>query len=114
MGLPPDARTMVMTGANAMMNNAANGGGMMAPGMMMDMNMISAMGMMNGGDMGMANPMMQNIMGDGVQGQPGGVPNNGTPDQVGMMPDGFNPAAGPGGMMNMGMGGDFVMGVRLV
>ncbi|PPQ99531.1 hypothetical protein CVT24_005321, partial [Panaeolus cyanescens] len=104
--LPPDTRTMVMTGANAMMNNAAGNAGMMVPNMMMDMGMMNAMGMMNGGDMGMPNPMMQNMMGEG---QPGVVPTTGTTDQVGMMPDGFNPAAGPGGMLNMGMGGDFGM-----
>jgi len=109
---------MVMTGASAMMNNAANPG-MMGPGVMMDMSgMMGPMGMGMNGDMGMGGPMMQGMMPDGVQGQqavgPGG---NGTPEQVGngvgMMQDGFNPAAGGPGMMNMGMGGEYGMQVNL-
>jgi pre-mRNA 3'-end-processing factor FIP1 len=106
--LPPEVRTMVMTGANAMMNNAANPN-MMGANVMMDMGMMGPMGMGMNGDMGMGNPMMQGMMGggpDGAQGQqPGVVANNGTPEQV-MMQEGFNPNAG--GMMNMGMpGGEY-------
>lgn len=105
--LPPEVRTMVMTGANAMMNNAANPN-MMGANVMMDMGMMGPMGMGMNGDMGMGNPMMQGMMGgpEGAQGQQPGVgTNNGTPEQV-MMQDGFNPNAG--GMMNMGMpGGEY-------
>jgi len=113
--LPPEVRTMVMTGANAMMNNATANTGMM-PGVMMDMSgMMGPMGMGMGGDMGMGNPMMQGMMGaDGGQGQQPGIGINGTPEHVngvGMMQEGFNPAAGAAGMMNMGMGGEFNMQV---
>lgn len=99
---------MVMTGANAMMNNATNPN-MMGANVMMDMGMMGPMGMGMNGDMGMGNPMMQGMMGggpDGAQGQQPGVgANNGTPEQV-MMQEGFNPNAG--GMMNMGMpGGEY-------
>ncbi|KDR85522.1 hypothetical protein GALMADRAFT_234443 [Galerina marginata CBS 339.88] len=110
--LPQEVRTMVMTGANVMMNNAGNPG-MMPGGVMMDMSgMMGPMGMGMNGDMGMGGAMMQGMMGDGVQGQQPGVgvgvvAANGTADQ-GMMQDGFNPNAG-GGMMNMGMGGEYVM-----
>ncbi|KAF9566947.1 Fip1-domain-containing protein [Agrocybe pediades] len=107
--LPPELRTMVMTGANAMMNNAT--ANPMMPGMMMDMSNMVGMGMGMNGDMGMGNPMMQGMMGaDGGQGQQAGMGINGTPEHVngvGMMQEGFNPAAA-GGMMNMGMGGDFM------
>ncbi|KAF8167561.1 hypothetical protein B0H34DRAFT_779259 [Crassisporium funariophilum] len=113
--LPPEVRTMVMTGTTAMMNNAAANSGMMGPGVMMDMSgMMGPMGMGMNGDMGMNGPMMQGMMADGGQAQQSGVgviPGNGTPEQVGngvgMMQDGFNPGAG--GMMNMGMGNEFVM-----
>ncbi|KAF8963947.1 hypothetical protein BDZ97DRAFT_1904746 [Flammula alnicola] len=109
--LPPEVRTMVMTGANAMMNNAGPNPAMMGPGVMMDMSgMMGPMGI----DMSMGNPMMQGMMTDGGQGQQagvGGVPGTGTPEQVngvGMMQEGFNPGAG-GPMMNMAMGGEYVM-----
>lgn len=116
--LPPEVRTMVMTGANAMMNNAAANSGMMGSGVMMDMSMMGPMGMGMTGDMNMGGPLMQGMMPDNTQVQQSGVgmvPGNGTPEQVGngigMMQDGFNPGAGGGNMMNIGMGGDFVMQV---
>ena len=101
--LPPEVRTMVMTGTTAMMNQTANGG-MMGPGVMMDMSgmMGMGMGMGLGGDMGMGGAMMQ--MQDGQA----GVVTNGTSEQVAgnvaMMQDGFNGGQAPN-MMNMGMGG---------
>uniref|UniRef100_A0A8H7YAJ0 Pre-mRNA polyadenylation factor Fip1 domain-containing protein n=1 Tax=Psilocybe cubensis TaxID=181762 RepID=A0A8H7YAJ0_PSICU len=108
--LPPDIRTMVMTGANAMMNNAGANANMMP---MMDMSMMGPMGMGMNGEMGMGNPMMQGMMSDGGQAQQGvgvGVlPTNAPSEQVNgvnMMQDGFNPNAP--GMMNMGMGGEFM------
>lgn len=108
--LPPDIRTMVMTGANAMMNNAGANANMMP---MMDMSMMGPMGMGMNGEMGMGNPMMQGMMPDGGQAQQGvgvGVlPTNAPSEQVngvGMMQDGFNPGAT--GMMNMGMGGEYM------
>ncbi|KAF9535735.1 hypothetical protein CPB83DRAFT_865903 [Crepidotus variabilis] len=120
MALPPEVRTMVMQGTATMMNNAGNAG-MMGPGVMMDMSGMMGMGGMGmSGDMAaaMGGGMMQGIMsGDGgIQGQQpggvaGGVPVQGQ-EQVGMMQDGsgFGPGqAGGQGMMNMGMGGDFVM-----
>lgn len=116
--LPPEVRTMVMTGANAMMNNAANSG-MMGSGVMMDISMMGPMGMSMNGDMNMSGPLMQGMMPDNAQVQQSGVgivPGNGTPEQqvgngIGMMQDGFNPGAGSGNMMNIGMGGEFVMQV---
>ena len=118
--LPPDVRTMVMTGANAMMNNAAANSGMMGSGVMMDMSMMGPMGMGMNGDINMGPQMMQGMMPDHSQVQQSGVgivPGNGTPEQVGngisIMQDGFNPSAGGGSnMMNIGMGGgDFVIQV---
>lgn len=52
--LPPEVRQMVMTGTNALMNNAAAGGMMPNAGMMMDMGGMMDMGMggMGGGGMG--------------------------------------------------------------
>lgn len=98
---------MVMTGANAMMNNASANQGMLGPGVMMDMSgMMGPMGMVMNGDMG----MMQGMMGpDSGQQQTGVVPGNGTPEQVNgvnMMQDGFNPNQG-----NMMMGGEYGMQV---
>jgi len=100
--LPPEIRTMVMTGAAAMM---ANGGGpMMQPGM--NSMMGPEMGNMNMGPQ-MMDPMMAGMGGemgmDGVgvgvgapqQGQ--GVP---IPDQMGAGVEGF----GPQGGMGVGMG----------
>lgn len=110
MGLPPDARTMVMTGTNALMNAQAQGGpgpgpngpagGGPPPGMMngmgpgmghgqmpMEMGQMHGMGMgMNGGDLGM---MMQEGMA------------NSTPEMAGhiALPEGMPP-----GMPVMGMG----------
>lgn len=111
--LPPELRTMVVTGANAMMNTASQG--MMGPSVGMNPMMeMPGMGPMNMGPMGMG------MNGDmGMQIQPGGplmqdvpvpvqgpVGQNGTPEQgvqMGMQ-DGFGP-----GMM--GMGSDFGMQV---
>ncbi|KAH7886224.1 hypothetical protein F5I97DRAFT_1878579 [Phlebopus sp. FC_14] len=116
--LPPELRTMVMTGANAMMNNSANANMMGANvGMnpMMDMSGMGAMNMPMGlgmnGDLSMqmqaGGPMMQDGPGPG----PVGPVANGTPEQgvqMGMQ-DGFG-GGGPGpGMMGMGMGGDYGM-----
>jgi hypothetical protein len=117
--LPPEVRTMVMTGANAMMNNAAANSGMMGSGVMMDMTMMGPMGMGMNGDMNMGAQLMQGMIPDHTQVQQSGVgivPGNGTPEQVGngigIMQDGFNPSAGGGNMMNIGMsGGDFVIQV---
>jgi pre-mRNA 3'-end-processing factor FIP1 len=112
---------MVMTGASAMMNNAANPG-MMPPGVMMDMGMMGAMGPMGmNGDMAAAigGQMMQGMIPSdasaqgGQQGGPGGAA---VTQEVGMMQDNtFNPAntAAGSGMMNIGMGGDYVMQVGL-
>ncbi|KAJ8582086.1 Fip1-domain-containing protein [Rhizopogon salebrosus TDB-379] len=109
--LPPELRTMVVTGANAMMNTT--GQGMMGPSVGMNpmmempgmgpMNMVP-MGMGMNGDMGMQMQQGGPLMQDGPV--PGQVPvgQNGTPEQgvqMGMQ-DGFGP-----GMM--GMGGDFGM-----
>ncbi|KAJ7755015.1 hypothetical protein DFH07DRAFT_903975 [Mycena maculata] len=96
--LPPEVRQMVMTGTTAMMNGAGNPA-MMNPGMMMDMSgMMGPMGMGMNGDMGMNGGMMQMGMQDG--GQAVGNGGTGTPEQQGMMQEGFvgNPA-----MMGMGM-----------
>lgn len=117
--LPPDVRTMVMTGANAMMNNAAANSGMMGSGVMMDISMMGPMGMGMNGDMNMGAQLMQGMMPDHTQVQQSGVgvvQGNGTPEQVGngigIMQDGFNPSTGGSNMMNIGMGGgDFVIQV---
>ncbi|KAG5340501.1 hypothetical protein C0989_001408 [Termitomyces sp. Mn162] len=110
--LPPEVRQMVMTGANAMMNGAANTG-MMGPGVMMDMSgMMGPMGM--GMDMGMGGGMMQ-MQPDGTGQMQQGV-TNGTPEQsaqgnvsVGMIQDaGFN-GQQQGDMMGMGMGNEYGM-----
>lgn len=108
---------MVMTGANAMMNGAANTG-MMGPGVMMDMSgMMGPMGM--GMDMGMGGGMMQ-MQTDGTGQMQQGV-TNGTPEQgaqgnvaVGMIQDaGFN-GQQQGDMMGMGMGNEYGMQARLL
>lgn len=109
--LPPELRTMVMTGANAMMNTASQG--MMGPSVGMNpmmempgmgpMNM-GPMGMGMNGDMGMQMQPGGPLMPDGPVSGQGPVGQNGTPEQgvqMGMQ-DGFGP-----GMM--GMGGDFGM-----
>ncbi|KAG6874384.1 hypothetical protein C0995_015120 [Termitomyces sp. Mi166 len=110
--LPPEVRQMVMTGANAMMNGAANTG-MMGPGVMMDMSgMMGPMGM--GMDMGMGGGIMQ-MQPDGTGQMQQGV-TNGTPEQgaqgsvaVGMMQDtGFN-GQQQGDMMGMGMSNEYGM-----
>lgn len=117
--LPPDVRQMVMTGTTAMMNGGGPNPGMMGPGVMMDMSMMGPMGMGMNGDMGMSNAMMQGMMQvpDGNQGQQGVNVGNGTPEHagggVGMMQDGFHGGPGAGGMMNMSMGNDFGMQVRV-
>lgn len=116
--LPPEVRTMVMTGATTMMNGA--GPGMMGPGVMMDMSgMMGTMNMGMNGDMSMGGAMMQGMMQDGGQGQQQGVgiiQGSGTPEQgagaVSMMQDGFNAGAAAGGMINMGMGGEYGMQVH--
>ena len=110
---------MVMTGASAMMNNAANQG-IMAPGVMMDMGMMGAMGPIGmNGDMAAAisGQMMQGMIpsdGSGQGGQQGG-PGGAVTQDVGMMQDNaFNPAnaAASSGVMNIGMSGDYVIQVR--
>lgn len=139
--LPPEIRTMVMTGATAMLaqaGNPQNGGGMMPPGAGMNMNgnMMNPMMNMNpmmgpvmqgmgvvgmNGDMGMGQGMPmgpgQNMGGgvmqdSGMGGMGGGVVmggqgGQGTPEQMGLVGDGFN---GNGGQM-MPMGGEFGMQV---
>lgn len=100
--LPPELRTMVMTGATAMMNGGGANPNMMG-GMnpMMDMSgMGGMMGMGMNGDMNMGGPMMQ-------EGQ-GGPVTGGTPEQGGQMgmQEGFGGAPG-GGMMGMGMGNEY-------
>lgn len=130
--LPPEVRQMVMTGTTAMMNGANQPNpGMMAPGhgVMMDMSGMMPMGMPMNGDMGNMGNMGNMNMGGGMmggmmqeQGQlgQGAHPQqvqlhgngNGTPEQGGMMQDPY--AGGPGpGMMNMGIGGEFAIQVRL-
>jgi pre-mRNA 3'-end-processing factor FIP1 len=114
--LPPELRTMVMTGATAMMNNGAPNPSMMG-GMnpMMDM---SGMGGMNMGPMGMGmNGDMSMQMQPSVpmmQEGPGQVPGTVAAPEQGVqigMQDGYGPG-GPGpAMMGMGMGGDFGMQV---
>ncbi|KAA1471425.1 hypothetical protein DENSPDRAFT_865147 [Dentipellis sp. KUC8613] len=109
--LPPEIRTMVLTGATAMMSNG--GGGQMMPGMnvngMMgpgDMGMQPMMGPMMvgmGGDMGMDGAGPQGVgVGVGV-----GVQQNAPPDQnMGQnMGEGFGPQPG----MGMGMPSDYGM-----
>ncbi|KAI9513130.1 hypothetical protein F5148DRAFT_1158983 [Russula earlei] len=103
--LPPEIRTMVMTGAAAMM---ANGGGpMMQPGM--NPMMAPEMGNMNMGPQ-MMDPMMAGMGGemgmDGVNVGVGvGAPQQGQggpmPDQLGAGVDGFGPQGGIG--VGMGM-----------
>ncbi|KAF9225328.1 Fip1-domain-containing protein [Gyrodon lividus] len=116
--LPPELRTMVMTGANAMMNGNSNTtmmGSNVGMNAMMDMSGMGAMNMPMGlgmnGDLGMqmqaGGPMMQDGPGPGPVGP---VVTNGTPEQgvqMGMQ-DGFGGGPGPG-MMGMGMGGDYGM-----
>ena len=109
---------MVMTGANAMMNNAAANSGMMGSGVMMDMSMMGPMGIGMNGDMNIGGPLMQGMMSDNTQVQQSGVgivPASGTPEQVGngigIMQDSYNAGAGSGNMMNIGMGGDFIVQV---
>ena len=95
--LPPELRTMVMTGATAMM---ANGG---APMMQPAMNPMMApeMGNMNMGPQ-MMNPMMANMGGemgmDGVAQQGQGGPMQ---DQLAAGVEGFGPQGGIG--VGMGM-----------
>ncbi|KAG6851399.1 hypothetical protein H0H93_005797 [Arthromyces matolae] len=107
--LPPEVRQMVMTGASAMMNGAANTG-MMAPGVMMDMSGMMPMGMDMG--MGMGGGMMQ-MQPDGTAQMPQGVA-NGTPEQaaqgnVGMMQDAAFPGQQAGDMMAIGMGNEYAL-----
>ncbi|KAF8433508.1 hypothetical protein L210DRAFT_3486116 [Boletus edulis BED1] len=116
--LPPDLRTMVMTGANAMMNSSPSAT-MMGPSVgmnpMMDMSGMGAMNMSMGmgmnGDLGLqmqgGGPMMQEGPGPGPVGP---VVANGTSEpgvQMGMQ-DGFGGGPGPG-MMGMGMNADYGM-----
>ena len=118
--LPPDLRTMVMTGANAMMNGTSSAT-MMGPNVgmnpMMDMSGMGAMNMSMGmgmnGDLGLqmqgGGPMMQDVPGPGPVGP---VVANGTSEQgvqMGMQ-DGYGGGPGPG-MMAMGMNADYGMQV---
>jgi pre-mRNA 3'-end-processing factor FIP1 len=115
--LPPELRTMVMTGATAMMNNGAANPNMM--GGMNPMLDMSGMGGMNMGPMGMGMngdmSMQMQPSGPMMQEGPGQGPGTGTtPEQVVQigMQDGYGPPGGPGpGMMGMGIGGDFSMQV---
>ena len=105
--LPPELRTMVMTGATAMMNGGGANPNMMG-GMnpMMDMSgMGGMMGMGMNGDMNMGGPIMQ----DG-QGGPG---TGSTPEQSGQMSlqEGFGGGAPGGGMMTIGIGSEYGMQV---
>jgi pre-mRNA 3'-end-processing factor FIP1 len=124
--LPPEVRQMVMTGATTMMS----GGGpntMMGPAVgmnsLMDMNAMNTMNAMNMGAMGLgmngemamqmqpSGPMMQDVPlpGPGGPGGPSGTAEQNI--QMGMS-DGFNTGGpGAGGMMGMGMAGDFGMQV---
>ena len=95
--LPPEVRQMVMTGTNALMNNAAAGGGMMPnAGMMMDMGGMMDMEMGGGGMGG---------MGGGGMGGMGGMPMD-QQQQQGAAPkqefEGMEGGMGYG--MGMGMG----------
>ncbi|KAH7915681.1 hypothetical protein BJ138DRAFT_1122388 [Hygrophoropsis aurantiaca] len=116
--LPPELRTMVMTGANAMMANGGPNPNMMGAGVgmnpMMDMSGMAGMnmgpmGMPMNGDMGMQMQPGGAIMQDGSGAVPVGT--NGTPEQgvqMGMQ-DGYG-VGGPGpAMIGMGMGNDFGM-----
>ncbi|THH19018.1 hypothetical protein EW146_g2071 [Bondarzewia mesenterica] len=101
--LPPEIRTMVMAGANAMM--AAGGGGQMMGGMngMMgpgvgDMNMQGMMGAMlvpMGGEMGMDGAGSQGQAAQQEQGMGEGFPQQGPPGAM--------------GMAGMSMGAEFAM-----
>lgn len=111
LSLPPEVRTMVMTGTNAMMGVSAGGGGG-APGMIppeaaMGMNPMNAMNhMMDMGQMGGMGPMQVGMgpMGMGMNGEMGvGMPGGGP--GMGMVQDGGGPvpAALPGqGPSNIG------------
>lgn len=106
--LPPELRTMVMTGATAMMNGGGPNPNMMA-GMnpMMDM---SGMGGMNMGPMGMGmNGDMQMQMQQGGPMMPEGQ-GQGPSEQAQMaMPDGYAQGPNGQGMMGMNMGGEYAM-----
>ncbi|KZP28918.1 Fip1-domain-containing protein [Athelia psychrophila] len=106
--LPPELRTMVMTGATAMMNGGGPNPNMMA-GMnpMMDM---SGMGGMNMGQMGMGmNGDMQMQMQQGGPMMPEGQ-GQGPSEQGQMaMPDGYAQGPNGQGMMGMNMGGEYAM-----
>lgn len=125
LGLPPDARTMVLTGTNALMNSQAAGGAppgaggpngpqMPPPGMVgmnvngmpmgqmpMEMGMPPhpqmALGMGMNGEMGMGG------MGGGMMPEGMAMGPNGTPEIAGHMalPEGM--PGGPPGMMGLGM-----------
>lgn len=119
--LPPDLRTMVMTGANAMMNSNSSAS-MMGPNVgmnpMMDMSGIGAMNMSLGlgmnGDLGLqmqgGGPMMQDGPGPGPVGP---VVANGTSEQGVQLSlqDGFGGGPGGPGMMGLGMNADYGMQV---
>lgn len=105
--LPPELRTMVMTGATAMMNGAGANPSMMG-GMnpMMDMSGMGGMiGMGMNGDMNMGGPMMQDGQGGPVAGS--------APEQGGQMglQEGFGGSAPGGGMMGIGIGSEYGMQV---
>lgn len=107
--LPPELRTMVMTGANAMMNNAS-ANNMMGPGVGMNPMMdISGMGGMNMGPMGMG--MNGDMAMQGPMMPDGGPQGTGTPEQgvqMGMQ-DGYGGGGQGPAMMGMGMNNDFGM-----
>lgn len=129
LALPPEARMMVMTGTNALMNAQAQGGGPAdgggggvgpngpngMPGMMA-MNGMAGMGQMNpmamgGPDMGAMPQQMPMGMGMGVNvnGEMGmGMPPGGMMQDGGMGATGTPEMTGhmalPEGMMGMGMG----------
>ena len=117
LALPPEVRTMIMTGTNAMMGVAAGGGGpgpgvgvgpgMLPPGlgpmgpmnpMMADMSQMGGMGV---GPMPVGLPGMgpMGMNGDMGVGMPGSGPGpNGTP----MMPDGIAPGPMQGQVQSSG------------
>ncbi|KAI0082314.1 Fip1-domain-containing protein [Panus rudis PR-1116 ss-1] len=110
LSLPPDIRTMVMTSATAMMNQAGPNG-MMPPGAGMTMNgngMMNPMMDMNA----MMNPMMQDMgvvgMGGDMGAMGGPMPMGGPgPNQgmgAGVMQQGPAPGMGGGGGLSGGVG----------
>lgn len=125
--LPPDVRTMVVTGAHAMMAGGPNPAMMpgVNPNMMMDMQVqgMNPMGMASGMGPGM-NPMAMGLAGDMGMGDqmqdpsvmPGPSSVNGsigTPSKTPIPQGAYGGQMGGPGMMNMNMGGDYSMLVRI-